>query len=111
MCIRDRLRGVDFGSEEEEPIELRQIEMFAGYREDTLADLAAAMQVRHYAAGETIYAAGSPGDELYWVRRGSVRQATVVGDKACASWPASAVATTSARWPSWTCLLYTSRCV
>ena len=76
------LRGVDFGSEEEEPIELRQIEMFAGYREDTLADLAAAMQVRHYAAGETIYAAGSPGDELYWVRRGSVRQATVVGDKA-----------------------------
>ena len=75
------LRGVEVVPGEEEPIELRQIEMFAGYREDTLADLEAAMQIRRYAAGETIYATGSPGDELYWVRRGAVRQMTPVGEK------------------------------
>jgi len=31
------------------------------------------MDIRSYQPGEVIYAAGQPGDELYWVRRGSVR--------------------------------------
>ena len=66
---------------DEPPRELRDMELFAGYREETLADLAACMPVRAYAAGETVYARGSPGDELYWVRRGSVRLMASLGEK------------------------------
>jgi len=31
------------------------------------------MECQHFAAGETIYARGTPGNELFWVRRGVVR--------------------------------------
>lgn len=64
--------------ETEPAIDLREIEMFKGYKEETLDDLEAVMQIRRYAAGQTIYAQGAPGDELYWVRRGSVRSMTSV---------------------------------
>lgn len=80
--VEDRLlRETEVAPSDEVPMGLRQMEMFSGYREETIADLEAAMQVRRYAAGETIYAAGSPGDELYWVRRGAVRHVTALGDK------------------------------
>lgn len=39
------------------------------------------MQVRSYAAGETIYPHGSPGDNLYWVRCGTVRLFTSFGNR------------------------------
>jgi len=80
--VEDRLlRESEFTPSDEAPMELREIELFAGYREETLADLEAAMKVRHYVAGETIYARGSPGDELYWVRKGAVRLVASLGDK------------------------------
>ena len=62
-------------------MDLREIDIFAGYKEETLADLEAAMQVRNYAAGETIYARGSAGDELFWVRKGSVRLMASLDDR------------------------------
>jgi len=74
------LRESDFTAPEEAPMELREMELFAGFKDDTLADLERAMQVRRYAPGETIYARGSEGDELYWVRKGSVRMMASLGD-------------------------------
>ncbi len=75
------LRESELAPGEEPPLDLRDMELFAGYREETLADLEACMPVRRYAAGDTIYAHGSPGDELYWVRRGSVRLMASIGEK------------------------------
>jgi SulP family sulfate permease len=75
------LREGGFTPADEAPMDLREMELFAGYKEETLADLEWAMQVRRYAAGETIYARGSPGDELYWVRKGAVRLMASVGEK------------------------------
>lgn len=66
---------------DEPPMALREMEIFAGYKDETLADLESVMAVRRFAAGETIYARGSPGEELYWVRRGSVRLMASLGEK------------------------------
>jgi SulP family sulfate permease len=74
------LRESDVDAGDEPCLGLREFEMFAGYREETLADLETAMTVRRYAAGETIYAAGSAGEELFWIRRGAVRLVTALGD-------------------------------
>lgn len=80
--VEDRLLGEsECAPVDEEPLNLRQMDMFAGYREQTLADLEASMSIRSYGAGETIYAKGSPGDELFWVRKGAVRLMTSVGEK------------------------------
>lgn len=54
------------------PIPVHELELFAGYRDDTLADLENLLLVRSYRAGQTIYEHGSDGAELYWVRRGAV---------------------------------------
>jgi SulP family sulfate permease len=75
------LRESEFTPPDEKPMDLREMELFAGYREETLADLEAAMKVRRYVAGETVYARGSPGDELYWVRKGAVRLMASLGEK------------------------------
>lgn len=52
---------------------LQEMEIFSGHKEETLSNLEAYMETRHYHAGETIYSRGDPGDELFWVRRGTVR--------------------------------------
>ena len=79
--VEDRLlRESDVEAGDEPPLALRDFEMFTGYRDETLADLETAMSVRRYAAGDTIYTAGSPGEELFWVRRGSVRLVTAIGE-------------------------------
>ncbi|HRZ60113.1 MAG TPA: SulP family inorganic anion transporter [Rubrivivax sp.] len=72
--VEDRLLGEEEDPESEgEPMDLAAMELFAGYREDTLRDLAALMEVRRYPAGAVIYERGAEGRELFWVRRGSVR--------------------------------------
>ncbi len=55
------------------PLTVREIEMFAHLSLDTLQALEAMLSVRRYAAGDILYRAGMPGDELYWVRQGVVR--------------------------------------
>ncbi len=57
----------------ERPLELRELEIFAGRKEETLAALDACLERRAYQAGETIFSKGDRGDELYLVRRGAVR--------------------------------------
>lgn len=72
--VEDRLLGEEeFLVEDEVPMPLQEMEIFSGHKEETLSNLEAYMETRHYHAGETIYSRGDPGDELFWVRRGTVR--------------------------------------
>ena len=59
--------------DEEQPLELADMDMFAGRKPETLQDLLACMATRHLAAGERVFAYGDEGDELYLIRRGAVR--------------------------------------
>ena len=58
---------------DERPLELREMDLFAGRHDDTLADFAARMQSRSYPAGARIFGRGDAGQELFLVRRGLVR--------------------------------------
>ena len=80
--VEKRLLGEsEIAPPDEPPMRLQEMELFAGYKEETLDDLEARMQVRSYGAGETIYSRGSAGDELYWVRKGAVRLMASLGEK------------------------------
>jgi len=59
--------------EDETLLELHEMELFKGRKEETLAALEACMEKRSVKAGERICAAGETGDELFLVRRGAVR--------------------------------------
>ncbi|TAN54494.1 MAG: cyclic nucleotide-binding domain-containing protein [Betaproteobacteria bacterium] len=58
---------------EEKPLELSEMDLFAGRKPDTLAALQACLEQRACKAGERIFGVGDAGDELYLIRRGSVR--------------------------------------
>ena len=57
----------------ETPLELQEVELFKGRKQETLAELEACMEKRSYKAGEAIFRRGDTGDELLLIRRGSVR--------------------------------------
>lgn len=57
----------------EKPLELREIDVFLGRKESTLAALESCMDKRSYKAGEKIFAQGDAGDEMFLIRRGAVR--------------------------------------
>jgi len=57
----------------EKPLELREIDVFLGRKESTLAALESCMDQRSYKAGEKIFAQGDAGDEMFLIRRGAVR--------------------------------------
>ena len=59
--------------EDETLLELHEMELFKGRKEETLAALEACMEKRSVKAGEKICAAGETSDELFLVRRGAVR--------------------------------------
>jgi SulP family sulfate permease len=72
--VEDRLLGeAESAAGEETPMSLQEMELFSGYKDETLRDLEAVMEVRRYPAGSVIYARGTAGDELFWVRSGTVR--------------------------------------
>jgi len=72
--IEDRLiEAAHIEQAGEKPLELREIDLFVGRRNETLAALEACMQQRHYRAGETVFRRGDVGDEIYLIRRGAVR--------------------------------------
>jgi SulP family sulfate permease len=56
-----------------QPLELREIDLFQGRKEETFAALEACMESRSFKAGETIFSRGDLSDELYLIRRGAVR--------------------------------------
>ncbi|MCF8199565.1 MAG: cyclic nucleotide-binding domain-containing protein [Sulfuritalea sp.] len=59
--------------DEEVALELHEVELFAGRKEETLAALEQCMEKRFVASGETIFSRGDAGDELFLIRRGAVR--------------------------------------
>ena len=59
--------------DEEIALELHEVELFAGRKEQTLAALEQCMERRSVAKGETIFLRGDAGDELFLIRRGAVR--------------------------------------
>ena len=65
----------------EKPLELREIDVFLGRKESTLAALEACMEKRTYKAGEKIFSQGDTGDELFLIRRGAVRIVLPLGNK------------------------------
>jgi SulP family sulfate permease len=58
---------------EETPVELHELGLFKGRKEETLAALEAHLEKRSCRAGDKIFARGDTGDELFLIRRGSVR--------------------------------------
>ncbi|MDD5175696.1 MAG: SLC26A/SulP transporter family protein [Sterolibacterium sp.] len=72
--VEDRILGESETSPEfEMPIELHEMELFHNNKDETLKDLEARMEKRIYQPGQTIYARGEVGKEVYWIRRGTVR--------------------------------------
>lgn len=58
---------------QEHPLELRDMDLFAGRKPETIAALEACMAQRACKSGERIFSLGDTGDELFLVRRGAVR--------------------------------------
>jgi len=58
---------------QETALELREMELFAGRKPETLAALQDCMQTRNCRAGERVFTRGDSGDEIYLIRRGMVR--------------------------------------
>ncbi|RLJ64948.1 SLC26A/SulP transporter family protein [Sulfurisoma sediminicola] len=66
---------------EEKPLDLHELELFKGRKEATLAALEVHFEKRSCRAGDKIFARGDAGDELFLVRRGSVRIMLPLNDK------------------------------
>jgi SulP family sulfate permease len=78
--VEDRLLGDMIKTEVTlPPLELHEIELFKGSKPDTLTDLKACMESRSCKAGETIFARGDAGADLYLIRSGEVRIMGCVG--------------------------------
>jgi SulP family sulfate permease len=72
--VEDRILGEsEVAPPEQEPMQIHEMEIFAGRKDETLKDLEARMTQRTYKAGETVYVCGAIGDEIYWIRRGTIR--------------------------------------
>jgi len=67
--------------DEEVALELHEVELFAGRKEQTLAALEQCMEKRSVAAGATIFTRGDAGDELFLIRRGAVRIVLPLSDR------------------------------
>jgi len=64
----------------ESPLELREFDLCREFSEDqTLAALESCAEARSCAAGQAIFSAGDPADELFLIRRGVVRIVLPVG--------------------------------
>lgn len=72
--VEDRILGeLESAAEPESLMQLQEMDLFQSHKDATLKDLEACMEQRSYKAGATVYARGESGDEVYWVRRGTVR--------------------------------------
>jgi SulP family sulfate permease len=78
--VEDRLVGeLEPLVDERAPLELHEMALFQGRKDATLSDLDACMQKRSCKTGETIFAQGGAGNELYLIRSGEVRVMSLVG--------------------------------
>ena len=67
------LAEANFERAEETPLELGEIEIFQGRKQETLDALERCMEKRSFKAGEKIFSRKETGDELFLIRRGLVR--------------------------------------
>ena len=67
--------------EDETLLDLHEIELFKGRKEETMAALEACMEKRRVKVGERIFASGDTGDELFLIRRGAVRIVLPLNDR------------------------------
>jgi SulP family sulfate permease len=58
---------------DQQPLELREIDLFRGLKTETLVELEACMQKQSFNTGEMVFNRGDDGDNLFLIRRGSVR--------------------------------------
>jgi SulP family sulfate permease len=80
--VEDRIiEDAVLAPKEEKALELQEIELFKGRKEETLAALEQCMEKRLYKAGEKIFASGDSGDQLYLIRRGAVRIVLPLSDR------------------------------
>ncbi len=80
--VEDRIiHEAELSRDEEIALELNEVELFAGRKEQTLAELEQCMEKRHLAAGDTIFSRGDAGDELFLIRRGAVRIMLPLSDR------------------------------
>jgi CRP-like cAMP-binding protein len=68
--LRERLSADDQASA---VCKLRELPLFAGLSDEGLADVAAALLLRHVPANELVYQRGDAGDALYLIESGTVR--------------------------------------
>lgn len=58
---------------------ITEMELFKHHKDETLVDLEARLEKRTFAVGEAIYSCGEVGDEMYLIRRGSVKIFAPIG--------------------------------
>lgn len=58
---------------EERPLELKDIDLFRGFEEKILSHIVACTDERSVSQGERVFSSGDWGDEILFVRRGSIR--------------------------------------
>ncbi|NJD36694.1 MAG: cyclic nucleotide-binding domain-containing protein [Betaproteobacteria bacterium] len=80
--VEDRIiREAALQRDEESALELHEVELFAGRKEQTLAALEQCMEKRSVAKGANIFNRGDSGDELFLIRRGAVRIMLPLSDR------------------------------
>lgn len=80
--VENRILGeANIAREAERPLELAEIELFRGRKAETLAALAACLELRAFRKGEPIFRRGERGDELFLVRSGKVRVMLPINEK------------------------------
>jgi SulP family sulfate permease len=55
------------------PLELAELETLLGWKPGTLTGMESVIEQRHIRAGKKVFKIGTPGDELLFIRRGTVR--------------------------------------
>jgi SulP family sulfate permease len=74
VWVEDRILGVDSQAVPQQPLlELHEMELLKGRKEESVSALEACMELRSCKAGEKIYSPGDAGDRLFLIRRGTVR--------------------------------------
>jgi SulP family sulfate permease len=72
--VEDRILGERESVPQVETLaQLHEMDLFSHHRDETIKELEAQMEQRYYKAGETVYALGEEGKEIFWIRRGAVR--------------------------------------
>jgi SulP family sulfate permease len=67
--------------EDEKLLDLHEIDLFRGRKEETMVALEACMDQRHFKTGERIFTCGETSDEIFLIRRGAVRIMLPINDR------------------------------